>query len=311
MSLKLSQTDKSGTPIASVRKSDGKFSGQVLYLDSDGSAATSGGSPEIDAQMFARLTPGVKPVERMRKLTRIQDALDRQKPSLLKEPDEKELYETLLKSQEADRSIHLPDGNEFSVLPNADANGRDVIYITGQSGSGKSYFCRNFMESYHKLFPDRKIYLISYLDSDETLDNSKTLFKRIKMADYIEDPLDHDDFKNALLIADDYDQLPKKELKATQELLDKCVSMGRHSHCSILACLHRPTDYKNTKLLLCESQKMVIYPNSMTPYALDYLCKEYIGIPRGEVAKIKRLGRWVCFNKSPKWILSSHCAKLM
>ena len=58
------------------------------------------------------------------------------------------------------------------MVPNTNSE-RDVYYITGPSGSGKSYFVRMYCEQYKKKFKTNEIYLFSNLKEDESLDSIK------------------------------------------------------------------------------------------------------------------------------------------
>ena len=59
---------------------------------------------------------------------------------------------------------------------------RSILYITGPSGSGKSYYTKNYILEYKKMFSKNNIYVFSSLDSDETLDKIPKI-KRIKFTD--------------------------------------------------------------------------------------------------------------------------------
>lgn len=69
------------------------------------------------------------------------------------------------------QKIVLSDEYRFEALPNTDPNKRDVVYLSGCSGAGKSYFTMKFCLNYVRIHDNkRKIYIVSQLDNDETLD---------------------------------------------------------------------------------------------------------------------------------------------
>ena len=72
------------------------------------------------------------------------------------------------------------DYNEYVQQISDKETERSILYITGPSGSGKSYYTRNYVLEYKKMFPKNNIYLFSSLDSDETLDKIPKI-KRIKL----------------------------------------------------------------------------------------------------------------------------------
>jgi len=57
---------------------------------------------------------------------------------------------------------------------------RDILYVTGRSGSGKSYYSADFIKQYIKMHPKKGVYLISSLMKDKCLDKIKQL-KRVKI----------------------------------------------------------------------------------------------------------------------------------
>ena len=42
----------------------------------------------------------------------------------------------------------------FQLIPN-DGVARDICYVTGASGSGKSYFTKQYADQYRKIYPKR------------------------------------------------------------------------------------------------------------------------------------------------------------
>lgn len=69
------------------------------------------------------------------------------------------------------QKISISDEYRFEVLPNVDPNKRDVVFLSGCSGAGKSYFTTKFCLNYIRIHDNkRKIYIVSQLDTDDTLD---------------------------------------------------------------------------------------------------------------------------------------------
>ena len=61
-------------------------------------------------------------------------------------------------------SLDLKDkkGQKFQQVPNPNTE-RSILYITGSSGSGKSYYTKAYCDCYRKIYPKREIYLFSSL----------------------------------------------------------------------------------------------------------------------------------------------------
>lgn len=211
-------------------------------------------------------------------------------------------------------NIKLPPDSSFLLLPCPDKSKREIFYVAGASGSGKSYQARGIAERYKKLFPDREIYLISKLDEDETLDTMKTgKPKRIKVKTLETDPItDISVFTNSLVIFDDYDTFPAPMDKIVLRLIDDIATMGRHHNISMMCLSHYLTNYKKTRLLLNEASHYIVYPQATSYHALKHLLGSHVGMSQDEVKALKGMGRWVCIHKCyPQWLVSEHVAKLL
>jgi hypothetical protein len=188
-----------------------------------------------------------------------------------------------------------------------------MVVFTGLSGSGKSYFARGIAENYKKLFPEREIYLISKLTEDETLDKMKIgKPKRISLESLVEDFPSIDEFKECLVIFDDYDTLTAPYDKVVLKLIDDLAIMGRHTGTSMLVLSHYLTNYKKTRLILGEAHFLVLYPMATSFKAMKYVCEHHCGLTKDEVQGLKKLGRWVCIHKVyPQYLIASQDAYLL
>ena len=132
--------------------------------------------------------------------------------------------------------IDLPDDSMFYPLPDASGKHRQVYYITGASGSGKSYMARMLCEAYMKMYPNRQVYLISKLEQDDTLDNTKPRPpQRINYETFVSDPPHLEEFEDAMVIFDDYDTISGKLGEAIQLLMDDIAIQWRHYNITLCA----------------------------------------------------------------------------
>lgn len=209
-----------------------------------------------------------------------------------------------------DSSHTLPEGSRFEVIPDANPEKRQVWYAAGQSGSGKSYFARGIAENYKKLYPNREVYLISKLQYDDTLDESKIAKpKRISIQSLLDDYPALEEFEDCLLLVDDYDTLEKKEYEVVQKLIDDIAIQGRHTRTSMCVLSHYLSNYKKTRLILSEAHYLVLYPMATSGKALTNVCVNYAGLEPEQVKDLKRLGRWAMVSKNyPAYILSTRKA---
>ena len=109
------------------------------------------------------------------------------------------------------KRLRIPNNGVFRLLPDKTAS-RQILYITGASGSGKSTFMRKFVKEYKTIWKDREVYLFSALEEDESLDEIKP--KRFKIDEsLVKKPLDIEDLKDSLVIMDDIDVINPKKVK--------------------------------------------------------------------------------------------------
>jgi hypothetical protein len=210
--------------------------------------------------------------------------------------------------------IKLPPDCAFLLLPSPKKDKREIFYIAGASGSGKSYQVRGLAERYKKLFPERDIYLITKLPEDETLDTMKTgKPKRVKIETLLDNPIeDIGIFKDSMVIFDDADTIEGALGKAVQLLIDDIASMGRHHNITMCVATHYLTNYKKTRLLLNEASHFIVYPQATSYHALKHLLSNHIGMESDDVKKLKTLGRWVMIKKGyPQLLVSEHLAKIL
>jgi hypothetical protein len=225
----------------------------------------------------------------------------------------KSLFRRIQNDQSKDTTINLPDDSAFQLIPSSDPQKREVYYIAGASGSGKSYIARQLAEGYKKMFPSREVYLISKLNEDSTLDTMKIgKPKRIRVETLVDDYPALDEFKDCMVIFDDYDTFTGAEGKCVQQLIDDLAIQGRHTNTTMLCLTHYITNYKKTRLLLNEATHFVIYPQATSYHALKYLLTTHIGMDAEEVKRLRKLGRWICVSKNfPQYLISQHFAKIL
>jgi len=209
-----------------------------------------------------------------------------------------------------DKEIILNDG---VLYPTFDITAeREVFYIAGMAGSGKSTYISYLMKSYNILYPDRDIILFSNKTIEPAFDNIK--YTRINMnSELYENPLTLGELSNKLIIFDDYeygtDLRVVKALFATANLI---LFQGRSSNIHMIYVAHLANNYKETRGILAEMTSITVFPQMTTPYSLKYLFTKYFGFDKEAVNKIFKLpSRWVTIYKSPFIITYSGGAYIM
>lgn len=303
-----------GDAIAVVKGGD--MDGSILYLHQQGTKdKKSRIRKEINPERYRKQLISYKPAERIRIINKLQEALDKDLDAenlIGVSNDIIEMYKAIRGEKNSASSIELEGDSLFVPIHSADKKKREVYYIAGQSGSGKSYFARMIAENYKKLYPDREVYLISKLQEDETLDKMKIgKPKRIKLDSLVEDYPKLEEFKDCMVIFDDFDTLDAPYDKVVLKLIEDVCIMGRHTNTSCLILSHYLTNYKKTRLILNEAHHLVLYPLSTSTKAMTYVATNYAGLEPEHIKEFKRLGRWIMIKKSyPCYIISAQKAFL-
>jgi hypothetical protein len=201
----------------------------------------------------------------------------------------------------------------FQQIPNITTE-RQILYITGASGSGKSYFAKKFIDQYKQIYPKREIYLFSSLTDDSSIDKIKNL-RRIKLtAEFLHDDIEAKDFKDSLVIFDDTDCIVDKKMKIKiNGILNMILETGRHFNISCIYTSHVACAGNDTKRILNEAHSITIFPHGLGGRSMKYLLENYLGLDKDQVKRIKKLGsRWVSILKTfPMIVLSEKEAFVM
>jgi hypothetical protein len=188
----------------------------------------------------------------------------------------------------------------FQQIPNLN-NERDCIYVAGMSGSGKSYYIKDYVLEYIKKFPKCEIVLFSFKNEDKTLDAVKKI-RRIDIynAEFLNEELDTPDFEDTLVIFDDIDCIPDKKLKnKLLNLLQQILQIGRSYHVTVCFACHEVCNGHETKPVLNECHSLTIFPRTMGNKKLKYLLENYFGMDKEQIEKVKNIeSRWVTIFKS-------------
>jgi hypothetical protein len=212
------------------------------------------------------------------------------------------------KSKYSSEEIVLDKNETFSPMPNINKN-RDVLYIFGSSGSGKSYYVFLYAQQYKKLYPKNNIYVFSTLDSDkEGIDKIKGI-KRIKLnKEFVDDELiPTEEFKNSLIIFDDVDNISDKQLKKrVWAYMNNFLQTGRHFNISLAITFHISAGGADTKMIINEASSITFFGATIGGRNLKYMLDSYLGLDKQQINKVKKLNsRWITILKTyPKVILS-------
>lgn len=184
---------------------------------------------------------------------------------------------------------------------------RQIIYIAGASGSGKSFWARRYIEAYQKAYPKRDVFVFSALTEDSSIDKIKDL-QRINLTESIlHDDLPSSEFADSLVLMDDIDSIQNSKIrKKVMDIQSDILQTGRHFNVSLILTNHLTTDGKATRLILAESHVITFFPSALPHRQLKYLLENYIGLDKEQITKVKNLpGRSVSYIKGfPRCLVS-------
>lgn len=178
---------------------------------------------------------------------------------------------------------------------------RQVFYITGMSGSGKTTYVNMLIDSYVKFYKGkRKVYLFSNKEWDSSYTN-KNITKIQLNNEIVEEPLTMDELVKSLVIMDDIEGVPNKAISnELDRIRDLILQQGRQYKISFCYVSHLANNYKQTRTILNECHCVVVFPYMTTAYSLKYLLEKYFGFDKKQIARFQKLNsRWVCIWKSP------------
>lgn len=302
---------KKGKPFARVV--GGKYDNKVLRIDENNESKPVKNQDPFDLfneSYILSKTRKLSPPKLRKVRSRMLDLDD--------DFDDLGIEESIMKGlhdEYAEKMKHEVILNDGQFIPTIDkSEDRVIYYLSGPSGSGKSYLTSIIIKEYKKAFPDNKVIVFSRLDNDEVIDMHNPI--RIMINDeLVEDPIDvAKTFRDALLIFDDIDTLNDKEQReAVYKLMEDVLQIGRHNRIFAIITSHLLMDYKKTRSIINESHYVFVYPNSGSTYHIHRFLKVYAGMGANDIKKFMGLpSRWVGVKKNyPMAVLSQNQAYLL
>jgi hypothetical protein len=199
---------------------------------------------------------------------------------------------------------------EINTLPNElisiiPSDKPENLLITGGKGLGKSSLTARYAFEYKNKFPERMIYLFTRMPDDIAYDGVE-LEEIVVNDDVKESGLVFEDMHNSLVIFDDMDNVTNKPLfKWVHALMDESITCGRKENIHVIYISHMIMDYKRTRNILNEADKVIFF-NGMGTYQITDFLKRYAGLDKDQIKRILALEGWVCLSRSfPMYIIYS------
>ena len=220
--------------------------------------------------------------------------------------------------------IELPAGGDlkFQVMPEQRENMRDVIYVVGPSGSGKSYWCGEYMRVFQALFkcPAKNMVLISADDF------SDPAFKMVNYThikadeDMVENPLDLEELTRkdksgkalpSLILFDDFEGIHNKRVKqAVEALQQRVLEIGRKRAIYVLYVAHVSASGQASRLIANELTGFCMFPKYSSGQNLSYFLTNHLNVPeqlRTCFKNDKGWGRSIFIrNSAPQYIIAPY-----
>lgn len=181
---------------------------------------------------------------------------------------------------------------------------RELIYIFGPSGSGKSYLTKMYAILYKKFNKGNDVFVLSHVKDDPSFEGMK--YNHIPIDKDILDNTDLETFKDSLVIFDDTDTPKDKNLqKIIDSIKDDIAQRGRHYNISAIFTTHMACNFLRTRVLLSECDKFVIFPGSGGAKQQEYMVCNYGGMPKSFFNTLKSFkSRWLMFNvRYPNYVV--------
>ncbi len=200
---------------------------------------------------------------------------------------------------------------DVMFMPTLDKE-RELIYVFGPSGSGKSYLSKMYAILYKKFNKGNDVFVLSHVKNDPSFEGMK--YQHIPINKEILDNTDLDTFKDSLVIFDDTDTPKDKEMqKIIDSLKDDIAQRGRHHNISAIFTTHMACNFMRTRVLLSECDKFVIFPGSGGNKQQEYMVCNYGGMPKSFFNNLKSYkSRWLMFNvRYPNYVVHQTGVELL
>jgi hypothetical protein len=216
------------------------------------------------------------------------------------------MAEDELEDESLGTDFELENGVMIPV-PNIDT--RDVLYVAGPAGSGKSTFAAKYAEMFQKLYPQKEIIVFSRKPSDPVLDKLRPS-RFIIDESIVENPIDFTKelTESCLVIFDDCNTFPNDKVKkAVSKLMMDLMEVGRSFGIYMVITSHllNPNERKDSRTIWNEATAVCIFPKSGNKYGMQYALKNYCGFDTKTIKEILEIpSRWVMIAKTcPQYIL--------
>ena len=294
----------SGRPLAMIRGS--KYDKEILHINTDIEKKKKDKELDVDetAILIENLYRTMGGKISFRKMELLRDSIHAKQRPVNRELAQIFDHAMKMMGSSEDKEVVLQDDGEFVPIFDSKQE-RSVFMVAGMSGSGKSTYTAALCKTYHQQYPKNRIILFSNKLEDPVFDVLSYINRITISDDLLSDPITLNELKNSLVLFDDIECNPSKDIaKELIRISDLILQQGRSFRCSFVYISHQSNNYKATRNVLNEAHHIVVFPAMTTRYSLNYLFSKYFGFDKETISKICKLpSRWVQVTKSPPCIL--------
>jgi energy-coupling factor transporter ATP-binding protein EcfA2 len=188
---------------------------------------------------------------------------------------------------------------------------RELLYIFGPSGSGKSFLSKKYAILYKKYKKGNDVFVLSHVKNDKSFDGMT--YKHIPVEKEILENVDLETLADSLVIFDDTDSRDKELQKMVDSLKDDIAQRGRHHNISAIFTTHMACNFLRTRVLLSECDKFIVFPGSGGKKQQEYMVVNYGGMAKSFFNSLGGYkSRWMMFNvRYPNYIVHDHGVQLL
>jgi hypothetical protein len=204
---------------------------------------------------------------------------------------------------------YLDYGDSMSLFPIINEPSYRM-YITALSGSGKSYFCKEWVKHNPPRGKESSVFLFSPVEEDESLKGIKNLI-HLKLENYeqeYEKTFELEDLpRGSICIFDDVESYKPEYRKWYYQARDMIMERGRHHDLSCISVSHNPLNGIISKTCIRECQYYVCFPK-FNVRDTRKLLETYTGMTKEQIDTLMNLNsRWVFMKKTvPSYFVGQH-----
>ena len=185
------------------------------------------------------------------------------------------------------------------IMPIPNYKKQERFYITGSSGSGKTFFSTNLIKEYLKHYKKEgnDVVIISGVEVSEDLEELEPTI--INPYDLLTEPLRTDEIANSIILFDDVLSIPDRKVRNNiTAIINNLVETNRHSNTTMIIINHLINNHHETRKILNESTSLTFFPKSSAKNNIKKYLKGYEGMSDKMIRKIVNLpGRAVTLYK--------------